>query len=57
MMNNYFCRTPLESSSVIWRSGKNFNTEQLTKPMFAGDSFNENLTADIAVAIFAKLLK
>ena len=28
MLNNYFCGTPLESSSVFWNSGENFNPKQ-----------------------------
>ena len=27
MLNNYSCRSPLESSSVFWKSGENFNLE------------------------------
>ena len=52
MLNNCFCRTPLESSSVFEKSGENFNPEQLTNLMLADNSFTENFTADVPVGIF-----
>ena len=51
MQSNYFCRTPLESSSVFWKSGENFNLEELTNPMLVGNTFTENFTAGIAVEL------
>ena len=52
MPNNYFCRTPLESSSAFWKSAENFNAKQLTNLMLANDNFTENFTADVPVGIF-----
>ena len=42
MQSNYFCRTPLESSSVFWKSEENFNLEELTNPILVGNKFTEN---------------
>ena len=47
MLNNFFCRSLLESSSVFWKSGENFNLKELTNPMLAGDNFMENFTAEV----------
>ena len=47
MLNNFFCRSLLESSSVFWKSGENFNLKELTNPMLAGDNFMENFTAKV----------
>ena len=52
MLNDYFCRTPLESFSVFWKSGENFNLEQLTNHMLARNNFTENFNADVPVEIF-----
>ena len=52
MLNNYFFRSPLESSSVFWKSGENFNLEELTNPMLVGDNFTENFTVDVDMEIF-----
>ena len=52
MLNNYFCGTPLESSSVFWKSGENFNPKQLIKFMLADGNFTENFTADVPMGIF-----
>ena len=43
MLNSYSCRSPLETSSVFWKSGENFNLEELTNPMFLGYNFTDNL--------------
>ena len=55
MLSNYFCWTHLESSSVFWKSGKNFNPKQLTNLMLADDNFTENITADVPVGIFQNI--
>ena len=47
MLNNFFCRLLLESSSVFWKSGENFNLKELTNPMLPGDNFMENFTAEV----------
>ena len=52
MLNNYFCGTPLESSSVLWKSRENFNPKQLTNLVLADNNFIENFTADVPVGIF-----
>ena len=52
MLNNFFYGAPLESSSVFWKSGENFNPKQLTNLMLAVDNFTENYTADIHVRLF-----
>ena len=52
MLSNYFCGTPLESSSLFSKSGENFNPKQLTNIMFADDNFTENFDADVLVGIF-----
>ena len=52
MLHDYFCRTPLEGFSVFWKSGENFNPEQLTNHMSAGNNFTENFNADVPVEIF-----
>ena len=44
MLNNYFCGTPLESSSVFWKSGENFNPKQLTKLTLADDNITGTST-------------
>ena len=46
------CRSPLESSSASWKSGENFNLEELTNSMLVGYNFTENFTVDVAVGIF-----
>ena len=43
MLNNLSGRSPLESSSAFWKSGKNFKLEELTNSILAGYSFTENL--------------
>ena len=50
-MLNYSCRSPLESSFVFWKSGENFNLEELINPMLAGYNFTENFTVDVAVDV------
>ena len=57
MLKNQFCRTPLESFPVFWKSAENFNPEYLTSPMLAGSSFTENINADVPVEIFRNILK
>ena len=52
MLSKYFYRLPLENSSLLWKSGENFNPEKLTKPMLVGDNFTENFNADVPVEIF-----
>ena len=52
MLNNYFCGTPLESSSVLWKSGENFNPKQLTNLVLTDNNFIENFAADVPVGIF-----
>ena len=52
MLNNYSCRSPLESSSVFGNSGENFKVEGLTNSMMLGYNFTENFTADIAMGVF-----
>ena len=42
----------LESSPVFWKSGENFDLEELTSPMLVDCNFTENFTVDIAVGIF-----
>ena len=44
MLNKYSCRSLLESSSVFWKSGENFNLEWLTNPMLVGYSITCNFT-------------
>ena len=51
MLNNYFCGTPLESSSVFWKSGENFNPKQVTNLMLVDNNFAENFTADVPVGV------
>ena len=43
MLNNYFC--------VFWKSGENFDLEELINPMLAGYNFTENFIVEIAVGI------
>ena len=45
MLNNYFCRSPLQTSSVFSKSGR------INKPNVGGYNFTENFTVDIAVEI------
>ena len=52
MLSNYFCGTPLESSSVFSKSEENFNPKQLTNIMFADDNFTKSFTADVPMGIF-----
>ena len=52
MLNNYSFRSPLETSSVFWKSGENFNMEELINSMLVGYNFTKNFTVDVAVAIF-----
>ena len=52
MLHNYYCRSPLETSSVFWKSGENFNLEELINPMLAGYNFTENITVDVALGVF-----
>ena len=47
MLNNYFSRSPLESSTVFWKSEENFDLEELTNTVLVGDNF----TADVAMWI------
>ena len=44
-INNYFCRSLLETSSVFWKSGR------INKPHVGGYNFTENFTVDITVEI------
>ena len=46
MLNNYSCRSPLETSSVFWKSGENFNLEELTNLILVGYNFTENFSVD-----------
>ena len=43
---------PLETCPVFWKSGENFNLEELINPMLVGYKFTENCTVDVAVRIF-----
>ena len=52
MLSNYFCGTPLESSSVFSKSDENFNLKQLTNIMSADENFTESFTADVPIGIF-----
>ena len=52
MLSNYFCGTPLESSSVFSKSEENFNPKQLTNIMFADDNFTKSFTADVPMRVF-----
>ena len=52
MLNNYFCGTPLERSSLFRKSGENFNPKQLKNPMLADNNFTENFAADVPMGIF-----
>ena len=52
MLNNFSFGAPLESSSVLWKSGENFNPKQLTNLMLADDNFTENYTPDIHIGLF-----
>ena len=49
MLKNYFCKTPLESSSVFWNSEEFFNPKQLRNLMLADRNFNENFTGNFLV--------
>ena len=49
MLRNYSCRSLLESSSALGKSGENFNLEELAKPMLVGYNFTEKFTAVVAV--------
>ena len=51
MLNNYFCGSPLEISSVFWKSGENFNPKQVTNLMLVDSNFAENFTADVPVGV------
>ena len=44
-------RSRLEISSVFWKSGENFNLEELTNPMLVGCNFPDNFTVDVAMGI------
>ena len=52
MLHDYFCRTPVENFSVFWKSGENFNPEELRNHMLAGNNFTENFSADVSVEFF-----
>ena len=52
MLNIYSCRSPLESSSVVWKSGEKVNLEELTNPVLVGYNSTGNFTVDVAVGIF-----
>ena len=52
MLSNYFCGTPLESSSVFSKSEENFNPKQSTNIMFADNNFTEGFTAEVPMGIF-----
>ena len=52
MLNNNFCGTPVERSSLFWKSGENVNPKQLKNPMLADNNFTENFAADVPVGIF-----
>ena len=52
MLNNYFCRSPLETSSVFWKSGENINLEELINPMSVRYNFTDNFAVDVVVGIF-----
>ena len=49
MLNNYFCGSPLETSSVFWKSGENVSLEELINAMLVGYNFIENFTVDVAM--------
>ena len=55
MLMNYYCEAPLESSSVFWKSGENFNPKQVTNLMLVDNNFTENFTADVPVGIFRNI--
>ena len=48
MLHDYFCRTPVESFSVLWKSVENFNLNHI----LAGNNFTENSNADVPLEIF-----
>ena len=52
MLSNHSCRLPLETSSMFWKSGENFNLEELTNPKLIGYNITENFTVDFAVGFF-----
>ena len=52
MLNNDSCKSPLETSSVFWKSGENFSLAELINPMLVDYNFIENFTVDVAVGIF-----
>ena len=52
MLNNCSWRSPLETSSVFWKSGENFDLEELINSILVGDNFTENFTEDVAVGFF-----
>ena len=49
MLNNYSCGSPPETSSAFWKSGENFNLEELINPMLVGYTFTENFAVDVAM--------
>ena len=55
MLNNYSYRSPLESSPVFWKSGENFNLEELTNPMLVGYNFTENFTVEVDGGILGNI--
>ena len=44
--------TSKKLSPVFWKSGENFNLEELTSPMLLGYNFTENFTVDAVLGIF-----
>ena len=52
MLNNYSCRSPMENTSMFWKSGGNFNLEELSNPVLVGYNFTDNFNVDVAVGIF-----
>ena len=56
MLNNFSCRSPLETSSVFWKSGENFNMEELINSMLVGYNFTKNFNVDIVVE-FSEMAK
>ena len=47
MLNNYSCRSPLESFCEFRKSGENFNLEELKNPILVGCNFTKIFTVDV----------
>ena len=42
----------MENTSIFWKSGGNFNLEELSNPVLVGYNFTDNFNVDVAVGIF-----